>query len=124
MRWEELTPTDEPGVRDCGECHRRVYFCTTDAETVAHARAGDCIAREAPDSSEARRLFLGQGAVPPATPRQEEAEWLLQRESGIDEAIEDLRYSSRSCPECEFPAADWRLYCKVCGFEVGRVQGK
>lgn len=122
QRWEDLTPTDEPGVRNCGQCDRRVYFCTTDAETIAHARAGDCIARAIPNSSEMRTVYLGQGEVPPATPQQAVAEELFQREQAIYDAIENVRYSTRHCPRCEYPAPDWRPYCRVCGFEIGRIR--
>jgi hypothetical protein len=123
QRWDELTPTAEPGVRECGQCDRRVYLCTTDSETIAHARAGDCIAREMPDSSEAQRLYLGKPEFPepPATPRQIAAAPLIDREVAIDDAIENVRYSTRSCPRCEYPAPDWRVCCRVCGFHFGRV---
>ncbi len=120
--WEELTPTDESSVRHCGQCDQRVYFCTTDAETIAHAGAGHCIAREMPDSSEMRAVYVGQPVgLPSETPQQAEALRLILRERGIDDAIKNARSSSRSCPQCHYPAPDWRVSCRVCGFEFGRV---
>jgi biotin synthase-related radical SAM superfamily protein len=68
-------------------------------------------------------LYLGKPEFPPPpeTPRQAEASRLIDRELAIDDAIENVRYSTRSCPGCEYPAPDWRVYCRVCGFEFGRV---
>lgn len=122
QRWESLAPTDELGVRHCGQCDQQVHFCTTDAETVAHAQAGHCIAREMPDSSEMRAVYVGQPVgLPPETPQQAEARRLMLRERGVDDAIKNARSSSRCCPQCQYPAPDWRVSCRVCGFEFGRV---
>lgn len=122
QQWDALTPTGEPGVRHCGGCDRRVYLCETDAETQAHARAGHCIARELPDASEVRAVYLGLAReLPPETPEQAEAGRRRLRERGIDDAIKNAGRSSRSCPECQYPAPDWRVSCRVCGFEFGRV---
>lgn len=38
------------------------------------------------------------------------------------EAIEDMKYSSRVCPECSQPVPDYRKSCKRCGFPVGRLK--
>ncbi len=122
QRWEDLTPTNEPGVRHCVQCDQRVYRCATDAETIAHARAGHCIAREMPDASEMRAVYVGRPVgVPPETPPQAEARRRTLRERGVDDAIRNARISSRSCPLCDYPAPDWRVSCRVCGFEFGRV---
>jgi len=121
QRWESLAPTDEPGVRHCGQCDKEVYFCTTDAETVSHAQAGHCIAREMPDLSEMRAVYVGQPVgVPPETSQQAEARKLMLRERGVDDAIKNAS-CSRCCPECQYPAPDWRVSCRVCSFEFGRV---
>ena len=104
-RWEGLTPTDEPTVRHCGQCDRQVYFCSTDAETIAHARVGNCIAREMPDAAELPRVYVGQPVgLPPVTPQQEEARRFMLRERGVDDAIKNARRSSRYCPRCGYPA--------------------
>lgn len=42
--WEELSPTAEPGVRQCGACNEAVYECRTRQEAEAHATAGHCVA--------------------------------------------------------------------------------
>jgi len=120
-QWEDLTTTGDPLVRHCDRCSNDVYLCTTDEATIAHARAGHCIAREAPDDSE-RRLGLGRPTDPPEiTPTQEAAlKWSL-RESGIDDSIRKARDAPRCCPQCAFPAPAWRTTCRVCGYEMGRL---
>lgn len=119
--WEELTPTAEASVRHCGHCNRDVFFCSTDDETLTHARAGHCIARAIPDESELPDIYLGQPKhVPPPTPEQEEAEHLTHRERGIDDALKNLT-TRRSCPRCRYPVPGWRTTCRVCGLELGRL---
>ncbi|MDR3637829.1 MAG: hypothetical protein P4L84_28745 [Isosphaeraceae bacterium] len=121
-RWEALTPTEERGVRHCGQCDQRAYLCATDEETVTHARAGHCIAREMPDAFELPRVYVGQPAgLPPVTPQQEEARRAMLRERGVDDAIKNAQRSSRCCARCKYPAPDWRVECRVCGFEMGRA---
>ena len=122
QRWEALAPTDELGVRFCGQCEQQVYFCESDEETIAHAHAGHCIARELPDASELPRAYIGQPAVrPPATPEQNRAGLWKVRERAVDDAIKNARRSTRFCPKCRYPAPDWRVSCRVCGFEFCRV---
>ena len=119
-RWDELTPTGDAAIRHCDQCDRAVYFCTTDEETIAHARAGDCIAREMP--VDVGRVVIGRPAeVQPPTPEQLEARRVKIRERGVDDAIHNAATATRSCPRCQYPAPDWRLSCRVCGFEFGRV---
>jgi hypothetical protein len=102
-----------------------VFFCETDAETITHALAGDCIARVMPVDTEPRRVVIGKPANPlpakPITPERAELGRLIQREYGIDDAIKNAGISSRVCPECGYPAPDWRVDCRVCGFKIGRV---
>jgi hypothetical protein len=43
-QWETLSPTEEAGVRSCGDCRRSVYFCDSVASVERHAGKGDCIA--------------------------------------------------------------------------------
>lgn len=122
QRWEALAPTEEAQVRHCDQCDRRVHLCSTDEETIAHARAGHCIAREMPDASELPHVYVGQPVgVPPVTPQQEEALRVRLRERGVDDAIRNARRSSRCCPRCSYPAPDWRVDCRVCGFKIGRA---
>lgn len=121
-QWGELATTVDPAVRHCGSCDRPVYFCTTDAETIAHARVGNCIAREEPSADAVGRIVLGQPAIPlPVTPEQAEARRVRARERGIDDAIRNAATATRICPRCDYPAPDWRLTCRVCGFEIGRA---
>lgn len=122
QRWERLAPTDDPAVRHCSQCDRPVHYCESDAETVARAQAGDCIAREMPDLSELRRVYVGRPReVPTETPVQAEARQLMLRERGIDDSIKNAASSTRSCPRCSYTAPDWRVACRVCGFEFGRI---
>ena len=108
QQWAALAPTDQPLIRYCGQCNQNVYFCSNDEETLAHARAGHCIARELPDHSELPVMYVGEPKnVPPITPEQEEALRLKHRESGIDDALKNLR-SKRSCPRCHYPSPSWR----------------
>ena len=122
--WDALAATDDPAVRHCGRCDRAVHYCTTDAETIAHARAGNCIAREMPDVSGMRYVTIGTPSRPPPPPPTPEViaerSW-LRRERGIDDAIENAQRATRACPECAYPAPDWRVACRVCGFAFGRV---
>ena len=68
-QWDALTPTEDAGVRHCGECKQHVYLCLTDEETLDHARAGHCVARVIPDESELGSMILGRPKhVPPTTP--------------------------------------------------------
>jgi len=121
-QWDELTPTEDKSVRHCGQCNQHVYLCSTDEETLSHARAGHCIARVIPDGSELPPMFLGQTKyVPPTTPEQKEALRLTHRERGIDDALKNLN-APRSCPRCHYPAPSWRTSCRACGLPLGRLQ--
>src|SRR6266566_8111248 len=121
-RWEELTPSEDSGVRHCSHCKQQVYFCSTDEETIGHARAGHCIAREMPDASDLPRVFVGKPVgLPPVTTEQQETRRVMLRERGIDDSIKNAQTATRACPRCHYPASDWRISCRVCGFEMGRV---
>jgi hypothetical protein len=123
QRWESLTPTEQGWTRHCSQCNRQVYLCTSDEQTIAHARAGNCIAREIPDGSELPHIYVGQpSGLPATTPEQERALEISHRERGIDDAIKNAQRSSRCCPRCQYPAPDWRVACRVCGFELERVK--
>lgn len=126
-QWEELTQTASRSVRFCEQCRREVHFCRTDGETIAHAREGHCIAREGPAGSELSHVTIGQpdAAVAPMTRDREmgvrEADKWAMRERGIDDSIRNATTSTRSCPDCGYPAPNWRKTCRVCGREIGRV---
>jgi hypothetical protein len=104
-----------------------VYLCLTDEETVTNARAGHILARETPTHAE---LGIVTIKTPSGSPRvlpymdgtleQEEARRRRHHELAIDRAIEAVRYSSRDCPQCGYPVADYRVYCQVCWFGIGR----
>jgi hypothetical protein len=119
--WDNLALTDIDDVRHCDQCSRNVYFCVSDEETIAHAKAGRCIAREIPDSTELPAVYVGMPEnVPKRTPKQDQAAEWSGRERAIDDSIKNAD-SIRSCPQCNFPAPPWRVSCRVCGFEMGRV---
>lgn len=120
--WEGLQPTADSDIRHCGQCNRDVYFCRTDEETLHHARAGHCIAREEPHSDEMPRIMLGQPEViPEVTPRQKQANAWRLRERGITDALDNARYEgARDCPQCGYPVPSFRKSCYVCSFELGR----
>lgn len=122
-RWEDLDPTDSPGARHCPKCDHDVYFCASDEETLEHARAGHCIAREEPDRSELPRLVIGRlvKPLPEPTDEQKRALWLRHREHGIDILLNGrLDAPSRPCADCAYPVPNFRKSCYVCGLELGR----
>ncbi|VTT99199.1 Type IV fimbrial assembly, ATPase PilB OS=Hyalangium minutum GN=DB31_0730 PE=4 SV=1 [Gemmataceae bacterium] len=43
-QWEKLKGTDNPLVRDCDACQKKVYYCLTQQEARDHAQQGDCVA--------------------------------------------------------------------------------
>jgi hypothetical protein len=43
-RFAELMPTDDPTVRFCSVCNRKVYFCWSEAEVEQRAQRGECAA--------------------------------------------------------------------------------
>lgn len=120
-QWDQLTPTEDPSVRHCGQCKQNVYLCSTDDETLSHAHAGHCIARVIPDEAELPVMYLGQPKhVAPTTPAQEEALRLTHRERGIDDALKNLN-APRCCPRCQYPSPSWRSSCRVCGLGFSQL---
>ena len=124
-QWERLTSTASDSARFCHVCTREVFLCETDAEAVAHARAGDCIAKPIPDVSglPAACVILGRPAVPPKRPTRQERMALQEaaREAGKTAALRDIEYASRECPRCGYPCADWLKACRVCGRKLRRT---
>jgi uncharacterized protein (TIGR02996 family) len=43
-RWENLKGTDDPTVRHCEACEKKVHYCRTLPEAQSHARQGHCVA--------------------------------------------------------------------------------
>jgi|SRR5580704_15770943 hypothetical protein len=97
---------------------------SSDAETIAHARAGHCVARAIPHHAELPELILGRVAVPLSRiAEQEEALRLAGRERGIDILLHGrIDAASRDCPGCGYPVPDFRKSCYVCGLEIGRAE--
>ena len=120
LKWENLFATADPRVRHCQSCDRDVHFCASDAETIAHAEEGHCIARSVPHPSELSRVALGEPDAKwlrenPTTPLQEEAGRVASRELRINDALANLRYTSRRCSACGYPVPSWWQACRVCG---------
>lgn len=65
-QWMDLLPTEQATVRFCTDCQHEVFYCESNAEILAHARAGHCIAREVPGDD---GLILGR-----VNPRRNETE--------------------------------------------------
>ena len=42
-QWGELLPTDEDGIKFCGECKKLVFYTTTPAELRLAAKRGLCV---------------------------------------------------------------------------------
>jgi hypothetical protein len=121
--WNSLSETAAPDVRHCSQCDSDVYYCATDEETLAHARAGHCVAREEPDEDELPRVVVGRPAQPIVyTEQEQEAGRLARREHGINAVLNGRLEASRVCPECGYPVLDFVKTCFVCSFEVGRVR--
>lgn len=122
-RWDELQVTDSVNARHCFVCGEDVFFCSSAEETLEHARAGHCIAREEPHPSELPRVVLGRPTVVPVvTTEQERARAWARREHGINILLRGrLEAASRPCPDCGYPVPSFRKSCYVCGLEIGRA---
>lgn len=44
MKWDDLVPTERPGVRYCPQCDRGVHLCRTGEELRAALQANRCVA--------------------------------------------------------------------------------
>ena len=121
--WDALSRTADGSVRHCETCDTNVYFCSTDEETLGHARAGHCIAREVPDQSELPKLVLGRPALPVVISNEQgEARQRYARERAIDDILSwDISAYDRACPACAYPVPNFRSSCRVCGAVVGRA---
>ncbi len=113
LKWEVLQSTENAAIRFCDQCREKVYFCATDEETIEHASAGHCIAREMPKESQ-MPLMIGRPKI------EDERLQILsnhrrRRELEINEALQNLP-STRSCPKCRYPIPDHYIRCKVCEY--------
>ena len=121
--WAELKETDSETVRFCGTCEANVYFCSTDRETIDHAKQGHCIARAIPDDSERDKPSFARRGRPAsgetfAEPKEGEGEKLYQRELSVTRALQNLELGHRDCPGCGFPVVRGSTHCSVCKSEA------
>src|SRR5262249_36107296 len=79
-RWEKLKGTDDPTVRHCDSCRKKVYYCHTIREAYDHAQKGDGVAvAEVVKRSEGglqrdpdeRRFFMPMGIIDMPAPEPE-----------------------------------------------------
>ena len=49
--WEELTPTDDPKVKDCDQCSKTVTFCDNYEELMACAMKQQCVCYLNPEAN-------------------------------------------------------------------------
>jgi uncharacterized protein (TIGR02996 family) len=64
-RWDEMTPTEDHGVRRCEQCKMNVHYCDTLAVARRHAERGRCIAVDLgiirrPDDLNSQVFWTGQ----------------------------------------------------------------
>jgi uncharacterized protein (TIGR02996 family) len=73
-RWEKMQATEEPRVRFCETCEKKVYHCATSTELRIHAIQGHCVAvdlrvpRSDGDLDSFMHMMAGRIAIPPAPP--------------------------------------------------------
>jgi len=109
--WDALALTDRNDVRHCTTCDHQVYYCQTDADMIAHAEAGHCVARRVPLTPWSFVNMVGRPELS-ATPQErvglrrdglEHAKTLaLQAEPGLER-----------CAQCGFPTHPGGR-CAVC----------
>lgn len=125
LSWDDLQTTADPAVRHCTKCERQVHFCRDDQELLVHARRGDCVAKLAPSDDELPHLMLGEPSLADlertgsGDPVKRENQRISGVEADKDEALANMKYSSRPCPDCGFPVACFWKACRVCGLEIG-----
>lgn len=104
-QWDELAETSEPSVRHCASCNREVFFCASDEETIAHARAGDCVAREVPDSRNLGPSIIGRPTIrQEPTPDQAARRLLMRREGSTTYLLGTLPTTSETVPRATIPS--------------------
>ena len=60
LNWILLKKTDDENVRFCIKCEEKVYFCSSDEDTLTHVKAGHCIAREITNELKIRKIVFGR----------------------------------------------------------------
>jgi uncharacterized protein (TIGR02996 family) len=70
MRWESLTRTDDPLVRFCEGCRKKVFYCGTVEQAQRHAWFGHCIAVDS-------HVTRAEGDVPVSLLRDPERHMLV-----------------------------------------------
>jgi len=55
--WDELELTDDPNIRTCQECQRRVVFCRTASELKRAITDDECVAVKIPGSGRSLPLL-------------------------------------------------------------------
>ncbi len=85
-KWENLKGTDNPRVRHCDTCEKKVYFCITLREARGRARHGLCVALSPavprhhsnlarPDSGDQVIVTMGIMRMPEAEPAPRRPWW-------------------------------------------------
>ena len=50
QKWSDLSPTDDPNVRDCGSCNEKVHYVTSFPTFLKLVETGKCIAVDLQDA--------------------------------------------------------------------------
>jgi len=113
--WDSLKPTDEHNVRFCQSCSENVYLVENDADFIAHAQAGHCVAKALPNCHELPKMAWGRTAgfdidyahggtelLQAILANQQKMEHIAWMDEAKDEAIA-LIDVAHTCPTCDFP---------------------
>lgn len=109
QQWDAMDATDDDDIHFCRSCEKNVYFCRTDEETVAHAKAGHCVARALPVVERQTPVMIGRVEPEPA---EMLAKHYRRREETIAEVLKVQ--TSKSCDKCGYPMRDDGRWCDVC----------
>jgi hypothetical protein len=112
--------------RYCKQYERNIHFCALDEETLFYAEQDYCVARERPDSHELPAMYIGESNLAKIQESHLKTEALAwsKRENEIDETLKNIAFSTRKCNQCNYPAPNWRMSCKVCGNHIGKVNSE
>lgn len=110
--WDALTPTEQDDVRHCATCDHHVYYCQTDADLLAHAEAGHCVARRMPLTRWSFVNVLGRPEL--SASREDRID--LYRERLEQAKTFALQFDSGPgrCARCGFPVSPDVDSCGVC----------
>ena len=125
LDWDKLDPGNSDREKNCKICNRTVYLCETDEETMDHADQGHCVARAIPNISEVPLVVFGEPDAEwlranQQNPKLREAAKRYNREQAINDALDNLTFTSRRCESCGYPFPSWWKCCRVCGSTVFR----